>query len=290
MTGLSFGSGPAWCAAFVGALLLTGSVSVGADWPHYRGPHQDGVVAEKLANTLSPPRESWRTKVGFGTASVTVQSLRLYTAGNGDKETDTVVCLDAATGKPLWSHSYPQALDPNMFEGGPRSTPTIDGDRVYALGQAGDLLCLEADTGKVRWQKNLVADFGGKKPAWGYAGSPTIDGDCLLVEPGGPGTSTVALDKLTGAAVWKSGSDATGYATPIVTSIAGRKTVVAFKAKDLVGLDVATGQELWRTAWNTDYDINAATPLVVGNAIIASSGYGSGIGMFEVGPEGIIQK
>lgn len=272
----------------MGALGVGGPVL--ADWPHYRGPNQDGVVAEKLPNTLSAPREVWRTRVGTGTASVTAQGARLFTAGNSDKQTDTVVCLDAATGKVVWSHGYPQALDPNMFEGGPRSTPTIDGDRIYALGQAGDLLCLAADSGKVRWQKNLMVDFGGKKPSWGYAGSPTIDGGRLLVEPGGAGTSTVALDKMTGALVWKSGSDAVGYATPIVASLAGRKTVVVFKSKDLVGLDAATGQELWRTAWKTDYDINAATPLVVGDAVIASSGYGSGIGLFEIGPAGVVQK
>jgi outer membrane protein assembly factor BamB len=290
VTRVRFVPGPAWRAAFLSTLLLAGSVPAPADWLHYRGPNQDGVVPEKLPNTLSPPRQLWRVKVGAGTASVTIRGARLFTAGNGDKQNDTVVCLDAATGKTLWSHSYPQAADPNMFEGGPRSTPTIDGDRIYALGQAGDLFCLDADTGKVRWQKNLVTDFGGKKPNWGYAGSPTIDGNRLLVEPGGTGTSTVALDKLTGSLVWKSGDDAIGYATPIVASLAGRSTVIVFKAKDLAGLDAATGQELWRAPWKTDYDINAAAPLVVGNMVIVSSGYGSGIGLFEVGPGGITSK
>lgn len=271
------------------AAALIAALPASASWLHYRGPTQDGIVPEKLPLTLAQPRELWKTKVGAGTCSVTVDGARIFTAGNADKKTDTVFCLDAATGKPLWQHSYPQALDPNLFEGGPRATPTIDGDRVYAIGQAGELFCLAADSGKVRWQKNLVRDFGGKKPGWGYSGSPTIDGELLIVEPGGPTGSTVALNKLTGALVWKSGSDEAGYATPVVAEIVKKRTVVVFKARSLVGLDVKNGQELWRTEWKTDYDINAATPLVVGNLIVASSGYGTGIGLFEVGAGGITQ-
>lgn len=273
---------------FAAALVAVHPAS--ADWLHYRGPTQNGVAPEKLPTAFAPPRELWKTKVGIGTCSVTVDGTRVFTAGNADKKTDTVFCLDASTGKPLWQHSYPQPLDPNLFEGGPRATPTIDGDRVYVIAQAGDLFCLAADTGKVKWQKHLVSDFGGKKPGWGYAGSPTIDGELLIVEPGGPGTSTVALNKLTGAPVWKAGSDENGYATPVVAEIAGKRTVVIFKAKALVGLDAKNGQELWRGEWKTDYDINAATPLVVGNFIITCSGYGTGIGFFEVGPGGITQK
>jgi outer membrane protein assembly factor BamB len=260
------------------------------DWLHYRGPAQDGVVPEKLPPTLSQPRQLWKTKVGTGTCSVTVAGGRIFTAGNADKKTDTIFCLDAATGKPLWQHSYPQSLDSNMFEGGPRATPTIDGDRVYAIGQAGDLFCLDASSGKVKWQKHLVNDFRGKKPGWGYSGSPTIEDKLLIVEPGGPTASTVALNKLTGALVWKNGSDEAGYATPVVADIAKKRTVVLFKAKALVGLDARSGQELWRTEWKTDYDINAATPLVVGDSIIISSGYGTGIALFTAGPDGITQK
>jgi len=272
------------------AVALCAALPAWADWLRYRGPTQDGVVPEKLPLALTPPRQLWKTNVGTGTCAVTIVGGRAYTAGNADKKTDAVVCLEAATGKPIWRHRYPQALDANLFEGGPRATPTIDADRIYALGQAGDLFCLDAASGKVKWQKHLERDFAGKKPGWGYAGSPTVDGNLLIVEPGGPSASTVALDKLSGALVWKSGSDEAGYATPVVAEIAKKRTVVLFKAKGIVGLDAASGQELWRAEWKTDYDINAATPVVVGNSIVVSSGYGTGIALFEAGPSGVTQK
>lgn len=265
-------------------------VAPAADWLHYRGPTQNGVVAETLPATLTAPRQLWKTKVGTGTCSVVVQGARIFTAGNADKRHDVVFCLDAATGKPLWQHRYEQTLEPNMFEGGPRATPTIDGDRVYALGQAGDLFCLDAASGKVKWQKHLVNDFHGRKPGWGYSGSPTVEGDLLIVEPNAATGSTIALNKLTGALVWKSGSDAGGYATPVVADIAGQRTVVVFKAQALIGVDAKSGLESWRTEWRTDYDINAATPVVIGNSILISSGYGTGAALFEIGPRGATQK
>jgi outer membrane protein assembly factor BamB len=275
---------------FVFAAFVCLALPASASWLHYRGPTQNGVSTEKLPLALKEPKQLWKVKVGTGTCAVTVDGQRAFTAGNADKKSDSIVCLDVATGNTLWTHTYPQALDPNLFEGGPRATPTIDGDRVYAIAQAGDLFCLAADTGKVKWQKNLVSDFGGKKPGWGYSGSPTIEGDMLIVEPGGPTGSTVALNKLTGAVIWKSGSDESAYATPVVAEILKKRTVVVFKAKAVVGLDVKTGQELWRSDWKTDYDINAATPLVIGNLVVIASGYGTGISLLEVTPSGVTQK
>jgi outer membrane protein assembly factor BamB len=270
--------------------FATGATSVLADWPQYRGPTQNGVVPEKIPVLLKEPPPLWKINVGTGTASVTVAGTHAFTAGNFEKKTDAVVCLDTATGKTVWRCDYPQALDPNLFEGGPRATPTLDGDSVYVQGHAGDLFCLSAGSGKVKWHKNLVSDFGGKKPGWGYAGSPTVEGNWVIVEPGGSSASTVALDKATGALVWKSGSDESGYASPVVADFAKKRTIVVFKAKAIVGLDASNGQELWRSEWKTDYDINAATPLVVGNSLIVSSGYGSGIALFDVTPAGLVQK
>lgn len=275
---------------FVIAAALAAALPASAEWLHYRGPAQNGVVPEKLPHTLSQPRELWKTNVGTGTCSVTAMGGRIFTAGNRDKRHDVVACLDAATGKPVWLHRYDQPLEPNMFEGGPRATPTLDGDRVYALAQAGDLFCLDAATGKVKWHKHLVKDFRGRKPGWGYSGSPTIEGDVLIVETGSTTGSTLALNKMTGALVWQSGSDEIGYSTPVVADIAGERTVVVFKAKALVGINAKTGHELWRAGWKTDYNIHAATPLVAGNLIVISSGYGTGIGLFEVSSRGIAQK
>src|SRR5690606_20409963 len=172
--------------------------------------------------------------------------------------------LNAKTGAVIWKHEYPLELDPNMFEGGPRSTPTIDGDRVYTVSHQGDLWCLNAATGAKIWYKHYQRELGGKRPTWGYAGSPTVSGNLLICDVGGDGSSTVAFDKTNGNVVWKSGSQKAGYSTPVVATLDGRATVVVFKGEELVGLDLKDGKELWSTPWKTDYDVNAATPLIFG--------------------------
>jgi outer membrane protein assembly factor BamB len=276
---------------FVSAALYFGlALGAQADWLHYRGSSLNGATSEKLPAGMKEPKQLWKVNVGIGTAAVTVSGNRAFTTGNYDKKNDVLVCLDASNGKGTWRHEYAQPLDANMFEGGPRSTPTVDGDRVYMLASNGDLFCLDADTGKVKWHKQLQKDFAGRKPGWGYSGSPTVENNLLIVDSGGKDASTIALDKTTGEAVWKSGSDEAGYASPVVANVAGKRTVVVFKGKALVGLDAKSGQELWRTEWKTDYDVNAATPIVFGNSIFVSSGYGSGAAAFDVGASGVTQK
>ncbi|HEV7868517.1 MAG TPA: PQQ-binding-like beta-propeller repeat protein [Chthoniobacteraceae bacterium] len=255
-----------------------------ADWLSYRGPAQHGLSAESSGVAQIPkdgPKVLWKAKVGTGTSSVTVSAGRAYTMGNrGDK--DVVVCLDVKTGAEVWAHTYPLEVDKRMFEGGTASTPTLDGGRVYSVSHQGDLFCLDAATGKQVWYKHYQKDFGGKRPQWGFAGSPTIEGNLVILDVGGPGASTVALDKASGQVVWKSGDDEAGYATPVISNIGGKRTVVMFKGGHLVGLDVKDGRELWRTPWKTSYDVNAATPLVVGDRIFISSGYGSGCALIEI--------
>ena len=253
-----------------------------ADWTHYRGPASNGVSADKLATVPKDgPKEIWKASVGTGSSSMTVSGERLFTMGNtGGK--DVVWCLDAKTGSVVWKHEYPLDLDKRMFEGGTAATPTVDGNRVYTVSHQGDLFCLDAATGKPVWYKHFQKDFGGQRPQWGFAGSPTVEGNLVLLDVGGKGASTVALDKATGATVWKSGDDKAGYASPVAATFAGKKTVVLLKAGHLVGLDLKDGKELWRGEWKTSYDVNAATPLVVGDKVFVSSGYGSGCGLFEI--------
>jgi outer membrane protein assembly factor BamB len=169
-----------------------------------------------------------------------------------------------------------------MFEGGPRSTPTLDGGRVYTISHQGDLWCLDAATGKKVWYKHYQKDFGGRRPEWGYAGSPTVEGKMLLLDVGGKGSSTVALDKTNGNVIWKAGDDEAGYGSPVVATIGGKRSIVVFKASHLVGLDAATGRELWRTEWKTSYDVNAATPVIIGDRILISSGYNHGAALYAI--------
>ena len=262
-----------------------------ADWTHYRGPTSNGVSADKLPMSIPKdgPKQIWKAQVGTGSSSVTVSGERAFTMGNtGGK--DVVWCFDAKSGSVVWKHEYALDLDKRMFEGGTAATPTVDGGRVYTVSHQGDLFCLDAATGKQVWYKHYQKDFGGKRPQWGFAGSPTVEGNLVLLDVGGKGASTVALDKATGATVWKSGDDEAGYASPVVATVAGKRTVVMFKAGHVVGLDVKDGRELWRGAWKTSYDVNAATPLIVGDKIMVSSGYGSGCALFEVAGGGASER
>lgn len=261
-----------------------------ADWENYRGPSHNGVSTEKLPATF--PKEGlkqlWSARVGTGTSSITVSGDFAYTMGNANGS-DTVWCFEAKSGKVLWKHEYPLSLEARNFEGGTAATPTVDGNRVYSVSHEGDLFCLDATTGRKVWYKHYQRDLGGKRPEWGYAGSPLVEGTLLICDVGGPGASTVALDKSTGNVVWKSGDDEAGYASPVAANIAGKRTIVMFKASHLVGLNAKDGKELWRADWKTSYDVNAATPIVLGDKILVTSGYGTGCALFEVGASGVSQ-
>ena len=206
---------------------------------------------------------------------------RLYTMGNSGSM-DAVYCLDAATGAEIWRHTYPQSLGKRSFEGGPAGTPTVDGDKVYTLSHEGDLFCLAASTGKVVWKKNLLKDFNGFRQKFGYAGSPLVDGNLVIVDSGGVGASTVAVDKATGAVRWTAGNDEAGYSSPVAFDLGGVRCIAVFKADALVGLNAANGEELWRYQWKTKYDINAPTPVVFGDKIFITSGYGTGCALLQV--------
>jgi outer membrane protein assembly factor BamB len=243
----------------------------------------NGVSPEKVPASLpqAAPKTLWKASLGTGTAAVTVSGDRAYSMGNtGDK--DIIYCFDVRTGKEIWRHSFPLDLDKRMFEGGPASTPTVDGNRVYTVSHQGDVWCLDAQKGTKIWYRHFQKDFGGKRPQWGFAGSPTIEGNMVLLDVGGSGASTVALNKTDGKIIWKSGDDAAGYASPVVAEIGGKRTVVVFKAEHVVGLDPKSGRELWRSGWKTEYDVNAATPLVLGDRVFISSGYNAGCAMVQV--------
>jgi outer membrane protein assembly factor BamB len=279
-------STPSLALLAVSACCFVHSFANAVDWPQWRGINRDGRSTEEILPASwgkDGPKQLWKKQVGTGVSSMAVRGGRLYTMGNNGSM-DVVFCLDAATGAEIWKHAYPQSLDARQFEGGPAGTPTVDGDRVYTLSHEGDLLCLAASNGKVLWSKNLLRDFGGSRPHWGYAGSPLVDGNLVIVDSGGVGASSVALDKTTGALKWKAGNDEAGYSSPVAFDLAGTRCVAVFKADALVGLNAANGQELWRYRWPIRNDINATTPIVFGDKIFITSGYGTGCALVQVSP------
>ncbi|MFV1993929.1 MAG: PQQ-binding-like beta-propeller repeat protein, partial [Verrucomicrobiales bacterium] len=206
--------------ALLGILFCTSGIPPtlhAADWPQYLGPDRNGVSNETDWNRDWAAREPtvlWKADVGAGCSSIAIADGRAYTMGHS-RGKDRVLCLDAATGKKIWEHRYPQELDGGLYQGGPSATPTVDGEHVYTVSKNGDLLCLASATGEVLWAKNYLRDFGGRKQMYGWAASPLVRGGKLFVDPGGPGAAAVALDKLSGETLWQSGDESPGYASPV---------------------------------------------------------------------------
>jgi outer membrane protein assembly factor BamB len=189
-------------------------------------------------------------------------------------------CLDAHTGKLIWYHSYPCPLDPKNFEGGPCATPTVADGRVYTYSRKGDLFCLDAAKGAALWSKNLNRELELAIPTWGASSSVLVQGDLAVVNMGSAG---VALDRKTGKVVWTSGKSAGGYATPVPLTIGADPCLAIFSRQSLIAVKAATGQEVWSYPWKTDYDVNAADPIVAGDKIFISSGYNRGGALLKLG-------
>jgi outer membrane protein assembly factor BamB len=259
----------------------------GTDWPQWRGPLRDGISRETDVRTDWPADglpKLWEAPIGPGYSSVVAADGRAITM-TADDRTESVICWDAATGQEKWRHTYDRPGEAGFggYGPGPRSTPTIDGDRVFSVGGTAILHCLETATGKVVWWKDLVAEFGGRVPNWGVAFSPLVEGELLLTMPGGSnGSSVVALDKRTGGVVWKNLSDAPGYSSPIAATLAGWRQVVCFTGEAVVGVQPGDGRELWRYPWQTNYNCNIATPIVSGDYVYVSSDYGKGCALLKI--------
>ena len=255
-------------------MTIAAGMAGAADWPQWRGVNRDGVSAEKGWSATNP-KVLWKANLGPGCSSFAVVGDRVFSMGN-DKDTGSVFCLDAKTGKILWQHSYPSPLDANKFEGGQCATPTVDGDLVFTLGRQGQLFCLNKTTGAVVWSKDFVKDFGAKVAEWGYAGSPLVVGNMVLIDVGGPGASAVAFDKANGNVIWKAGDDAQAYSSPCAFMLGGKQCVAFLNAVGLVVREAAEGKEVMRYPWKTSYDVNAATPIISGDKVFISSSYGHG--------------
>ena len=263
--------------AWAALLILAGSVAAD-DWRFFRGPNNNGVSAETGWTTQWPvtgPKVAWRADVGTGASSVVVAGDRIVTMGSRKEQNKEVVwCLDAHDGRTLWQFDYPSRFDARQFEGGPASTPTIDGRFVYSLGYLGHVHCLNLEDGRVEWRRHLVDDFGGRHSSWKYAGSPLVTEELVIFDTGADGNSTLALDKTTGRKIWGAGNDLAGYSTPVPFEHSGGRGLLVFKARAMVAHRLATGRELWRIDWRTHYDCNASTPTVVGDKLFISTGYG----------------
>ncbi|HIJ70010.1 MAG TPA: PQQ-binding-like beta-propeller repeat protein [Planctomycetes bacterium] len=268
---------PSIVRVYLPAVIVIAGLSVfgsgicrASDWPNWRGPEHNGISRETGWNAdklNSYTRPLWKVSVGTGFSSITVSNGRAYTIGNTNDE-DTVYCFDAETGDEKWRHQYSCPLNPKSYEGGPGSTPTVEGDRVYTLSKKGHVFCLNAKDGDVIWQKNLKEDFGIKLPTWDLAGSPLVVNNLLIFNAG---TRGMALNKTTGRMVWQNGKGKPGYATAVEFEIGKQKGVAIFGQKALYGVNINNGDKLWKYTWRSHADENVADPIFMDDKVYISS-------------------
>lgn len=278
-----------WVCVFVTLLAilpLSTAVSNRAldDWPQWRGPNRDGISAERGLLKSWPaggPPLAWRaTGAGEGYSSFAVANGRLYTLGaRGGRE--YVLAYDVSSGKQLWATDHGRRFGNDRGDG-PRGTPTVEGNRVYAYGASGDLSVLDAATGKVIWTLNVLQKFGGSNITWGLSESPLVLADRILVNAGGRDASIVALRKADGSVLWRSQSDQAGYSSAVLQPLGGLRQAVFFTGQRALGVDVENGRLLWSYGQVSNRTANIATPIVKGNRVFLSSDYGTGAALLEM--------
>jgi outer membrane protein assembly factor BamB len=264
------------------------------DWPQWRGPHRDGISQETGLLKEWPdegPTLLWNSKkvnnnqgVGRGFSSVTVAAGKIYTLGDRGKD-DLVFCLDEMSGKELWATRIaPRASD------GSRCTPTVDGDRVYALSRQGILACLNTSDGKIVWSVVYKQDLGGRMMSgWDYSESPLVDGERLICTPGGDEAALAALNKYTGEVIWKSkvkDGGGAGYASIVTANVGGVKQYITWLGRCLVGVDASTGKLLWRYSRTHNGTANIPTSIVKDDLVFCTTAYGAGSALLQLVPNG----
>ncbi len=285
-------------------ILATLSLSaLAADWPQYRGPQGDGSTAERIATTWAGgPKVVWKTESTNGFSSFAVAGARCFTIEGRTSDgvsQEVLVARDANSGKELWTavlgsgnygHDGGNSGASNNSGGdGPRSTPTAVGNTV--LTTSADLVveCFDAANGKSIWKRDLIAEHEGRNIQWKNAASPLLEGGLLYVAGGGAGQSLLALDPKTGSVVAKGFDEKMTHATPAPGTILGQRQIVFFLQSGLLAVEPKTLKELWRYPY--DYRIStAASPVIAGDVVYCSAGYGVGAGAVKITRQGTTWK
>lgn len=260
-------------------MSLIASVAQSEDWYRWRGPNLDGISTETNWNSdlSAGARITWRADVGVGFSSFVVRDNRVLTTGFADDQ-DTLFCFDAAQGKQLWKYSYPATLDDRDFEGGPTSTPTIDGDRVYMINRPGELYCFQAETGELLWSKQVAEATEVRVPGWGFAAAPLVIDDKLILNVG---EAAAAFNKLDGNILWSSDNKEAGYGTPVPHKVGDKTEIVIASSRSYIGVDLESGEKRWMERWLTSFGCNAADPILHDGKMFLSSGYNRGAALYR---------
>ena len=246
------------------------------DWPQWRGPERDGVWRAEGIITELPEGQiplAWSTEIGSGYSGPTVSNGKVYVMDRTNSD-ERIICLDSATGKEVWVHTYPAQYTVS-YKAGPRASVTIDEGKAFAVGAMGHFHCLDAGTGKVIWQRDLRTDYDIQMPIWGISSSPLIyHGSVILQVSGANGACMVAFNKTNGEEVWRSLDEKAGYSSPIVIQQAGQDVLVCWTGESLSGLDPRSGKVHWaHPMLPRNMPIGIATPIYNGERIFVSSFY-----------------
>ncbi len=265
----------------------------GEDWPRFLGPHGDGTSHEvgllKSWPSKGPP-VVWSRPLGVSYSAPVTSRGRLLLFHRLDME-EVLECVDAQTGTGIWKQRYPTTyVDRYGYNGGPRSSPTIEGERVYTLGAQGKLTCFHFETGEMLWQRWINRDYHVPQDQFGAGVAPVIDGDLILLNAGGaPGAGLIAIHKNTGKTVWKGSEDGASYSTPVIRNINGRRLGIFFTRRGLLAVDPQSGQEQYSYYFRSKkiQSINAASPIVMDDYVFLSATYGTGAVLLKLEPEGL---
>lgn len=275
---------------WMGIFAIMGIVpALAADWPSWQGPNRDNLSPDTGLLKAWPeggPKLLWSFEnAGEGYSSPAIVDGKIYFTGAREGVAQ-VICLDGS-GKELWS--APIGEDPKEgyntgWGGGPRGAPTVNDGRIYAMNANGDVACIDIDSHKVLWRKSLVKDFGGKVPSWGYSESPLVDGDKLIVTPGGDGGAIAALNKVTGEVIWRSKdlTDDAQYSSVVIAEAGGKKQYVQLFMKQFAGVDAENGDLLWTSDWRQGRTAVIPTPIVKGDLVYITAGYGAGSKLVKI--------
>ncbi|WP_417738210.1 PQQ-binding-like beta-propeller repeat protein [Rosistilla oblonga] len=281
----------------IATLFAISSLVIAEDWPQWRGQARDGKSSETgLFSSWGEdgPPSVWTAEgLGEGYASVSVVDGTIYTTGNFE-DGQAVVAIDANSGKRLWKQSVTKSEPKHSYEGS-RSTPSVDGDRLYVVSSDGAIVCLDRADGSIRWQREF-SDWKGKMmSSWGFSESPLVDGERVLCTPGGPQGLVVALNKMNGEEIWRSQleasdddslKDGAGYSSIMISNGGGVKQYVQLVGRGLVGIRASDGKQLWRYARVGNTTANIPTPLIDGDQVFTSTAYGTGSALLKLKSDG----
>lgn len=291
------------CKPFLWAIAFVLPASTSADdWPQWLGPNRDSVWREAGIVDKFPDdglKVNWRVPVELGYSGPAVKGNRVFlmdyvktsgkvtnNPGGPDKleGRERILCFSATTGETLWEHAYdrPYAVS---YGSGPRATPTVDGENVFALGAEGNLTCLKTSNGDVVWSKDLKTEYKVATPIWGFCAHPLVVGDLIYVLVGGTNQVAVALDKNTGKEVWKALSNKLpGYCPPTLIEHGGKSQLIIWHPESINSLNPATGESYWSIPLKPSYSMSITAPRLSGDQLFAS-GIGSAGALLKLNPD-----